>query len=319
MITLSQAEAQAILSSYDKNVGNIAIQQINTGYHATVFHLSTDGKELIVKVGNSHEFQKNCEKEANVFDLLRKADIPVPEVLMVDFSEARVPYSFIMTSKVSGTQMNQVDFDSLSKARKQSLYEELGNYVARMHAINNNVFGDSWKGESFTTWSSALDSQFEQQLRVLQGTVFEESRRKMKEYFDANKAIVDLPTAGSFLHMDLHRGNIFVENNHITGFIDPGDALWGSNEYDLMRLELAHFSSEEENTYKQFFTSYERHGGNFLPGYKKRRALYWLTRVPVSMGLIVTFLEKYSEYYDRAVLEEQTSLDRFLKEGVLEL
>lgn len=59
--------------------------------------------------------------------------------------------------------------------------------------------------------------------------------------------------------MDLHPGNVLLNDGQVSAILDVEEAIAGHNEYDLMRTELANFRGRSPAFACAFMLAYGAH------------------------------------------------------------
>jgi aminoglycoside phosphotransferase (APT) family kinase protein len=158
--------------------------------------------------------------------------IPVPSILLDDFSRRRLPYDYYFMDFIPGTTWDKLR-DGLSAAQNKRIEFRLGEITAHINAMEGPAFGYFAFGQKFNSWTEA----FYWMCRLL----FADARRfhtplalSEKEFFhkfDEHQAIFSEVAIPQLVHWDLWAGNIFItfdgENPHIAGIVDFERALWG--------------------------------------------------------------------------------------------
>ncbi|MCX4681150.1 aminoglycoside phosphotransferase family protein [Streptomyces sp. NBC_01433] len=201
----------------------------------------------------------------------------VPRVVHSDDGAATDTY-LIMTA-CPGTPWHEVA-DSLEEGEQGRLRAELGQLVARLHAVTGPGFGypaqplgpltPTWR-EAFTTMISAvLDDAERYAARLPRSTA------AIREVFAAASDVLDDVTRPALVHFDLWQGNQLLSGPpgavRLSGLIDGERMFWGDPVADFVSLAL--FADVEED--KEFLTGYARAGGEvvFDDSVRRRLALY---------------------------------------------
>ena len=119
-------------------------------------------------------------------------------------------------------------------------------------------------------------------------TKFSDLAEPIAAWFAGHDGLLDDTITPRILHMDLHRSNILVSAEQITGIVDVEESVIGHNEYDLMRLELAHFGDGEDALREAFFHGYGAHM-TLDTGYDRRRPFYEMSRMLVGLRCLALF------------------------------
>ncbi len=279
-----------------------------SGLSDSVFVLETDQGDFILKVCQDPAEDWKPAKERLIYGLLRSCDIPAPVVLVADTSRLLVPFTYTLSERLPGVTLSQV-YPELRDAEKHGIYQQLGDLLGRIHALTFNQFGDvaGREGEvavgavrelaeeaggrnigPFAAWREMHREIVCRRLAFLSRTEFRDLIIPIGAWFARQESLLDCATTPRLLHMDLHRSNILVAGGKITGVIDVEEAVIGHNEYDLMRMELAHFSDGEDTLRETFFESYNAHI-SLDAGHESRRPFYEMSRWLVGLRCLVVF------------------------------
>lgn len=316
--SVSENEIKRIITDFAPNKKAVKISRINQGFSNLVYLIGLgDSKEIILRILNPEEDDRILEKEKLFYELIQKHAIPSPKILKTDTSQKLIPYSYSISEKVEGKPLSEI-LEDLNPKEVISIYTQLGHLVGKLHSIKFELFGDLVTKEDntvagpaieldnkgpFDTWMEMFTEIINKRLSLLENTVFNSLIPPLKKYFESNNTLIDYKIIPRLLHMDLHKGNIFINNGSISGIIDVEESLIGHNEYDLMRLEHAHFVDKEDSNYKAFVKAYTSHV-ELDDGYEERRQFYSLSRHLVQMQCLVKYGESYSENLEEDIKKE---------------
>ncbi len=200
-------------------------------------------------------------------------------------------------------------YPDLSDAGKRGIYRQLGDLLGRMHSLTFERFGDVAEREGkvvagpahelaeeaksgnigpFASWREMHREIADGRLAFLSRTEFSDLAEPIAAWFASRDGLLDDAVTPRLLHMDLHRSNILVSGEQITGVVDVEESVIGHNEYDLMRLALAHFSEGEDALREAFFGGYGAHI-TLDAGYERRRSFYEMSRMLVGLRCFAVF------------------------------
>ena len=320
---LIEAKIPDILKAYRADLRAGSIQPAKSGYNNPVFIVETSGgPDLVLRVIHSTESWK-VHKEAAVYRLFEQQQIPTARILKVDSSRTLIPYDYMISEKLAGSSLSS-QWEALSPKDLLSIYAELGDCLARIHSVPFDRFGDvqpagggfsagpayelaGFDPGPFSQWKRMFIEIIRARLQSLKGTAFDELRPQVLRYFQDNIGLIDYPIVPRLLHLDLHGGNVFVEQDHVTGILDVEEALIGHNEYDLMRTELGNFDETTPDRREAFFAAYTRRIP-LDPGCEQRRPFYRLSRTLVQARCLVQFKDAYSADLARDVKETREEI-----------
>lgn len=279
-----------------------------SGLSGSVFVLETDQGDFILKVSQGSAEDWKPVKERLVCGLLRSQDVPAPNILVADCSCRFVPFAYTLSERLPGVTLSCA-YPDMSNAQKRGIYRQLGDLLGRMHSRTFDRFGDVAEREGevaagpahelaeearsrnigpFTSWRGMHREIVRGRLAFLSRAEFHDLTKPIGTWFDSHESLLDYPITPRLLHMDLHRSNILVADDRITGVIDVEEAIIGHNEYDLMRTELAHFGDGEDALREVFFEGYNAHI-TLDTGYESRRPFYEMSRTLVGLRCLVVF------------------------------
>lgn len=300
-----------ILREYNYNLKIQSITDIEHGVANPVYIIKTQNGEMVLRVLNPIAGDWKPQKEKIVYDLLKKKNILVPEILKIDISKRIIPYNYIISKKLEGKPLIEVH-KNMDGGDKEKIVRQLGKYSGMMHSITFNKFGDVMEQNDETivgganelsdlssdinsgpykNWKEMHWEILKSRFHYFKNTEFEHLINPIQKYFKDNEHLIDYNITPRLLHLDLNMGNILVKDNTITGILDVEESLVGHNEYDLMRTEL-HF--ENENLRKVFFEEYVKYV-KLDDGYEKRRSFYSLSRTLVGVRCLILLGSSYSK------------------------
>lgn len=278
-----------ILTDYDRSWAIRQITRPSNGLSKSVYFLScccsTADVELVLK------FTKPGETtEVLFYQLLARSSafpFPVPRILKFEAH-------YYLSSKLIGLPFSQ-QWASLNDEQRVHIYRELGTLVGELHKRYTFERCGYLQGEQFPSWTVMLRGIVQKRVGKFQGTIFEELAKRIERYLVDHFSLIHEPIVPRLLHMDLHAGNILVTGTGITGLLDAEDALIGHNEYELMRIEKAHFGDDPSGEkYRQVFMSNYQTLIELDDGYEARRGFYSLTRELVGMQCLIEYGNEYA-------------------------
>ena len=200
-------------------------------------------------------------------------------------------------------------YEHWDSRQKLMLYRQFGEIVGRMHTLVFEAFGDVDGSQEnisvgpaqeileenpaaapgpFPTWLAMHQQIVQSRLHFLRQTEFHDLVDPIGLWFQHNARLLDYSITPRLLHMDLHMSNILVSEGQITGILDVGESIIGHNEYDLMRLELAHFGQGYEAVQQAFYQGYLEHI-MLDDGYESRKPFYELSRSLVGLKCLILY------------------------------
>lgn len=180
------------------------------------------------------------EREAFLYDLLPKKDIPTPLCLGFDSSREIIPEKYIIVSYIPGISLSE-GFKNLDKETRQKLSFQMGEVIRKIHS----VVPDDLKGSKLfgpkTNWKKLYEKEFTFYLEeALKGKYFSsEIEEKIgKTYKEFQNQVSNLENDLRLVHSDFSASNIQINDRKIVGIFDfewshIGDPLW-----DLQKLPI---------------------------------------------------------------------------------
>ncbi|MDX1518901.1 MAG: aminoglycoside phosphotransferase family protein [Gammaproteobacteria bacterium] len=289
--------------SFDNHTKVISTKQLYDGYFSLVYDLTLEDPALqtILKISPPPDAKLlHCEK-----DLLRKelkinsfirenTSVPVPEVISYRFDRKILDRDYIFFQKLHGTPLNRIK-KRLSEKEYEAIKEMLGVYLAEMHSIKGEFFGDfdtpeqrrnkSWKEFFIQNVREIINDGVEL------GAVLPRTPEKMMDIFEKNAACLEDVTEPRLTYVDLWEGNVFIAKSdggyYIEGIIDSDRAYWGDPCYDFVSSVALFRDITREKA--------------FLKGYSSK-----LGEVSFTPSLSCR-LQMYRAYYDLQVIVERRS------------
>lgn len=215
----------------------ISMTELTDGWANSAYDvLMEDGQTYIVKVSPSlatklmrYEYRL-MKTEVDVLNLLQQvSSIPVPKVIKYDRTRKFVDGEFFIMEKLPGQPYNKLK-NQLTAEERHSIEIELGRYNKLINEIKGSNFGFysasnqdqlSWRDTFLFMINGVLDDGEDAQLPL--PIAYDELRQILN---NRSHCMNEVETP-SLVHWDLWDGNVFVENDRITGIIDFERALWG--------------------------------------------------------------------------------------------
>jgi aminoglycoside phosphotransferase (APT) family kinase protein len=199
-----------------------------------------------------HKFR--TEKIA--YDLLRGSEIPVPQVLVLDESQALVPCAFLITTRLPGETIYD-SWNGLDTKTREHLAFESGRYQALLHQHTLPAFGGlSQLAEGgFPTWRAYLEAYVVRHARQAHDEQLLDTptTTRIEQLLRRFQPLLDLVTTGSLLHRDYHFENILQQEGKVTGIVDFEWAMSGDPVFDC-RIDAT--LAECAGSVEPFYTGY---------------------------------------------------------------
>lgn len=222
-------------------------ERLTGGMFATTFLVTFDGgTDAVVKTAPTHEellltYEHDLVRsEAAVYRLLADVPgVPVPRVLLEDFTRTAWPGDVLAASRLGGTPWGEcglgpVDVDPRA-ARAQ---HELGALMARVHTVTGEVFGYVGEGSPLRapTWPAAFGLMVEAALRDAERWSVPMPAAQIRAALRRHHRALARVSVPVLVHTDLWPGNLFLDagTGSVVGVIDPERALWGDPLLELV-------------------------------------------------------------------------------------
>ncbi len=261
-------------------------------------HTSNPSHELILRVCPPRYESYKMEKEEFVYSLIAgKTDVPVPHVFLIDKTRALVPFSYMVMPKMRGKLLSSVK-ELMTKEERAGLYAELGETLAKIHAIKfgnwgwiNGKGGTEGCGASdgCSSWRDFFVWDLRQKLENLKGKMpgHERFAADCWSYVKKHEHLLEIQDCPCLVHNDFHWWNILVDRTraeqkpkwHVSSVFDVEWAISGHSEVDLTRTErhILRYDKDYPEALDTFFEGYRRRG-KISPEYSERKYLYMLER-----------------------------------------
>ncbi|MHB1294607.1 MAG: phosphotransferase family protein [Anaerolineae bacterium] len=309
--TLSRLQIQHALDAIGLGYTLYGVQTPQDGYSRNTLMLHTAQGDLVLRVFDAAQAWK-ASKERLVYGVMAQHAITAPRVLHTDLSGTRLPLAYTISERLPGVTLGSV-FDTLTLPQQVDYYRQLGDCLGRLHGITFDRFGDLSENDDgvvvgparelqggwceagpFADWGVMHRAIIAMRLHALEGSPFADLIAPVRAYFARSDALLDYPIIPRLLHMDMHAGNVLVDQGRISGLIDVEESIVGHNEYDLMRTDLANFEGEDERLRAAFYQAYAGH----CPvddGYAERRSFYRLSRTLVQLRCLIVYGDRYTD------------------------
>lgn len=200
--------------------------------------ITNPDKEVIIKVSNQPK-KYSIHKEAHLYEIAKKNDIPTPKIYYSDFTKKHWPYEVFVAQKLPGVAVQDI-WEQLPKHTKRYVAEQAGILFAKIHKITYDKPGQI-HAEQTTTYndlfeymrtyipeniSSAREMQFIPLniIDAIEETFYEHEEwlRNLNDYV--------------LCHFDFHFGHLFINDQYqVTGVLDWGFAEIAPREMDFFK------------------------------------------------------------------------------------
>ncbi|OGK44432.1 hypothetical protein A2957_02025 [Candidatus Roizmanbacteria bacterium RIFCSPLOWO2_01_FULL_38_11] len=163
---LESSQLTDILKKY--NLGElISTKEIATGLINPVYLIN---ENLILRLDlEKHENLNKFEREAILYELLPKFNIPTPHLIACDESKNLLDVAYMLMSYIPGENLSQ-SFKKLNEEQKKELSFELGKLAKQIHSIKPEDIGHEDLFKNIDSWIKWTMSDFETQWHVVSKT-----------------------------------------------------------------------------------------------------------------------------------------------------
>jgi aminoglycoside phosphotransferase (APT) family kinase protein len=172
--------------------------------------------------------------EQLAYERLHVAGVPAPKVVALVVSKSIIPYHYIILTKIEGRPLID-DWTEFSESQRREAGETAGRYLAMMHDITFDGFGDLLRlpADSLPNWYAHVDQFFERYgASVVARQILDEAvYRRMRGCIDQMRPTLEALPVGRLVHSDYQFENLLHRDGVITGIIDfewalSGDPIW---------------------------------------------------------------------------------------------
>lgn len=245
---ISAEELLNIIKHYFPKSNIVSISLLKGGLFNTTYRLIIDSphRDLILRIGPVNReyllaFENNLMRaEEYVYKLLVENNIPSPTVIVCDTSKNIIDRDFMITEYIKSVPLSD---ESILESCKGKLYQEVGEYIYKLHSIKGSKFGrvsDFVAGISYDTWKEFLICHVNQIGKsCLEYDVFDKDTiKKINEVYKSNQSLFDDIIESNLVHADLWAGNILISENYnknyeVTAIIDVDRAVFGDVDFEF--------------------------------------------------------------------------------------
>lgn len=245
---LNSTIERLVQEAFGPRTGLVFAEPLVGGVFNTTYRIELDDRPAPVVLRVAPEsrhrlfsFERTLMKrEWRINKLLRSEGIRVPEALHYGPATETLARDHSFWEFVPGQTLEKAD---PSDVRLATLHLQIGSEVKKLHGMKSSWFGWSGQTESrHATWPDFLLSIVtEVAERNEEQPIFpSDSIRQIMHILRLAKAETHAGTLASFLHNDLHPGNLMVDEDfNLTALIDADRCIYGPADFEIGTSELA--------------------------------------------------------------------------------
>ncbi|MEA9357010.1 aminoglycoside phosphotransferase family protein [Bacteriovorax sp. PP10] len=249
------------------------------------------------------------QREFFVFNLLKKSDIPVPQIVYLDDSKEHIGFDVLITEMLPGTNIES-DWKNLSIDQRIKVSEEAGKNLFKLNQHLFDFFGElssSGPLPRTKTWPDYLKAKLSFHLNeAMNLKIIDESvEANIWKIFETHFLELSLVTSSNLVHVDYHLGNLLHHNLKVTAVLDFEWAFAGDPLYDFCRWR----SHEEDlaNSRDAFLKGYKK--TEFSTSELKRMDIYQMIRnIELCSVAKLHFSENEAEEYLSITIQQINKL-----------
>ncbi len=235
-------------------------RKITKGYSHEIYEVETNSypERVIVRFSNNSLPECSLEKEIRINKILQRLGIPVPRIILHDKSRKKVPFEFVILSRLDGIDLDKI-LRKLPKKEQTEIMEKVGSLLGKIHSVKYNKLGmilpDGIKEKAaFSLKETGKELSMDPGIKTVLSEFFEDLGNlssfgiinnkfiiKLSEYLLENKQLAKINEKPSLIHGDYYDQNIKVKKIkgkwQITGLLDFEYAASKMREYDFIKLK----------------------------------------------------------------------------------
>ena len=212
------------------------IRELTEGMCNVTYNITfEDGYECILKIaakdttGNTSNEINLMEAEVMAMQLVREhCSFKVADVLAYDRSRIICDGDYFFMEKLPGVNYRSIKED-LPEDVNREIARQIGEISRQLCAITNPAFGFLGDTKRYDHLSDFVHLMLQNLISDAQKKNLDlgcDAEQLLAE-FEIEKHIFDEVTSATLVHWDMWEGNVFVEEDHVSGIIDWERAMWG--------------------------------------------------------------------------------------------
>ena len=242
-LDLAAAQRMVDAAGVAFDVGTVV--RLHGGDNSAAFDLYDRGRgcHLVAKVYGERLAWK-MGKEVLVYDLLRGAPVPTPEIVFADDTRDVVDANYVLMTKLDGTVAARVT-PAAGREEVRAIFAQIGAAARACHTVVFDRFGyigPDGVVNPCPTNREYVSGQLERHLRTLRdagghaGLAAEVERRLAED-----EAVLDRCDRAVLCHDDLHEQNVLLDRRDgawlLTGVVDVENAVAADPLLDLAKAD----------------------------------------------------------------------------------
>lgn len=219
------------------------ISPLGAGEYNAVFGAKAHGIEYALKIAPTDDvpvmtLEKNMMASEIYWykQMSEHTPIAVPKIFFMDFSKKLIPTSYFIMEKLSGQQLDKMDFTESEKAESATVTAKM---AAMIHKVKNDKFGYI-QNEQYENWHKAISAMVSAVIKDCKAKGKRSKRgEKLLALIEKHKAVLEKAEC-CMVNFDIWPPNIMCkrENGEINyAWIDPERSFWGDRIADFVCLE----------------------------------------------------------------------------------
>jgi hygromycin-B 7''-O-kinase len=193
--------------------------------------------------------RRGYERERTALKFVHgKISLPVPEIV----AEGEIyAFNYLITDRMRGTSMLRKEWLKIEKPAQIDLLTQLAIGMKELHQLDVVAVDFNWN--NFV--ANQIDTVMERQRQEGGNPEWLES---LPKYLETNLPLLPQPRHNSFMHGDVHFGNLRVSDDRrpvITGLFDFADSLKGFHEYEFVAIGVLMIQGQRDLQW-EFFRAY---------------------------------------------------------------
>jgi fructosamine-3-kinase len=234
--------------------------------------------------------------------MLRKLEIPVPEVYRCVTGTLDQPHSYLLMEFVHGLDLHKCR-GHLPADEYDRLQRELADYTARLHGVVGEQYGRMAAGyQPVETWPTLYRELYSPIVKSVEKSPLlgVKTRRRLEKIHDKLPRLIDHGDKPRLTHGDLWAGNVMCHENgdghwHVAALLDPNLTL-AHHESELAYMELFHTANHT------FMHSYQDQHKLSADYHRVRKPVYQLYELMNHVQLFgAEYVKPLCETLDRVI------------------